>query len=225
MKARLQAHLHASPEQAARLKRLQTLFAQACNAIAPQAQQTRCWNRVALHHMVYRTMREQFPELGSQMVCNAIYAVSRTCRIVYQHPASPFHVDRSAATPLPVIQFSPEAPVYFDRHTLSIKDGRASLYTLDGRMHFEIKLPPEDLARLAAERVREIVLTGRGAQYTLSFVLDAADAEDDPPPTEPRNRPAAAEIGRTSETPWPGYVQIVAPRLATREPASTQELR
>ncbi len=42
--------------------------------------QTKVWNRVALHHLMYRNLRDQFPEMGSQMVCNAIYSVSRTCR-------------------------------------------------------------------------------------------------------------------------------------------------
>ena len=59
------------------------------SAIAPLVQQTKVWNRVALHHLAYRQLREQFPEMGSQMVCNAIYSVSRTGRLVFQHPPKP----------------------------------------------------------------------------------------------------------------------------------------
>lgn len=218
MNVRLQAHLQANAQQAERLRKLQEEFAQVCNAIAPRAQSTHCWNRVALHHMVYREMRERFPSLGSQMVCNAIYAVSRTCRIVYQGPGSPFHIGRVGADGLPLIQFMPDAPVYFDRHTLSIKDGQASLYTLDGRIRFHIHLPATDVQRLVTERLREVVLTGKGTQYTLTFVLDPRDAAAEPQqPTLCREAPP--------DPPWPGYVQIVPPTQAPLEPLSPQETR
>jgi hypothetical protein len=86
-------------------------------------------------------LREKFPALGSQMVCNAIYAVSRTSRMVFQTPASPFNLTKLVGKPLPLLQFSESCPVYFDRHTLSIKGSKLSLFTLDGRMHFELTLP------------------------------------------------------------------------------------
>ena len=81
--------LNTTPEQQARLEALQAAFAEVCNALAPMVQQTRIWNRVALHHMAYKGLRERFPALGSQMVCNAIYSVSRACRLVFQNPESP----------------------------------------------------------------------------------------------------------------------------------------
>ena len=90
MKFTVRIPLQTTPEQFQRLLALQRAFAGVCNAIVPTVARTRVWNRVALHHMTYRQLREQFPALGSQMVCNAIYAVSRMSRTVYQHPASPF---------------------------------------------------------------------------------------------------------------------------------------
>src|SRR5205085_1408721 len=113
-----------SPEQAERLRQLQAAFAEVCNALAPTVRERRLWNRVTLHHLMYRPLRERFPAMGSQMVCNAIYAVCRAARIVYQHPASPFHVNRfPAAKLLPLLHFQAASPVFFDRHTLSLKDG------------------------------------------------------------------------------------------------------
>ena len=43
--------LNGSPEQLASLRALQQAFAQVCNALAPLVQQSRCWNRVTLHHL------------------------------------------------------------------------------------------------------------------------------------------------------------------------------
>lgn len=171
--------LDASPEQSARLLALQVAFSRVCNALSPVVQQTRCWNRVALHHMTYKSLREQFPDMGSQMVCNAIYSVSRTSRLVYQHPQSPFNVSRLGEKALPLLTFSSSSPVYFDRHTLSIKPGQLSLYTLDGRMRFELPVSPEVESGFRQKKLREIVLSRRAdGAFELSFSFAEEQADD-----------------------------------------------
>ncbi len=175
----LRIPLNCSLEQSARLRELQVAFAGVCNAIAPVVQQTRCWNRVALHHMLYRGLRDRFPAMGSQMVCNAIYSVSRSARAVLQHPASPWNVQRHPEQPLPLIRFADSAPVYFDRHTLSIRDGQLSMFTLDGRMRFELHLGPAGEARFHDEKLLEVVLAGDGHQgYALTFRFGGAPGGD-----------------------------------------------
>ena len=170
----LRIPLNANTEQVARLRALQAGFARVCNALAPMVKETRVWNRVALHHLAYRQMREQFPEMGSQMVCNAIYSVSRACRIVFQHPQSPFHLSQLEGKSLPLLRFADSCPVYFDRHTLSIKDGMLSMFTLDGRMRFQLSLQPEAEQAFHGCKLREIVLGQRAdGPYELSFLLDA----------------------------------------------------
>ena len=172
--------LTTSPEQLARLVALQQAFAQVCNALAPVVQKTRCWNRVALHHMTYKSLREQFPAMGSQMVCNAIYSVSRTGRLVFQHPASPFNLNRLGDKPLPQLRFSDSCPVYFDRHTLSVKGGQLSMYTLEGRIRFHLALRPEDEVNFHERKLREIVLSRTTAGgYELSFLFAAPNEGDD----------------------------------------------
>ncbi len=166
-----------TPEQFERLCVLQAEFARVCNALAPMVRDTRCWNWVALHHMAYKGLREQFPAMGSQMVCNAIYSVSRSSRLVYQHPTSPFNLARWGDKPLPLLRFLEVSPVYFDRHTLSVKDGRLSMYTLDGRMRFHLALGAEDEAAFHGSKLREIVLTREGGNtFVLSFWLGDAEA-------------------------------------------------
>jgi hypothetical protein len=175
MKSELRIPLKASPLHKQRLAALQEVFAKACNALAPVVQKTRCWNRVALHHMVYKQLRAQFPELGSQMACNAIYSVSRASRHVYQHPESPFNVARLNGKPLPMLRFLPQSPVYFDRHTLSIKDGKISIYTLDGRVHFELAVESEHERRFREGKLREIVLKQSDGEFALTFVFAESD--------------------------------------------------
>ena len=191
MNSLLQIPLNVSPDQAQRLVELQQAFAHVCNALAPVVRDARCWNRVALHHMTYKSLREQFPEMGSQMVCNAIYSVCRTSRLVYQHPGSPFNLSRLGDRSLPLIRFLPTSPVYFDRHTLSIKDGRLSMYTLDGRMRGDVALKPSDEAGFHSLKLREVVLTRTAEMsFELKFWLARADS------------PSADEVaGGSSEIP------------------------
>jgi len=176
---RLSVPLSGSSEQFERLRALQVAFAEVCNAIAPIVQTTRCWNRVALHHLVYRTMRERFPALGSQMVCNAVYSVSRISRLVLQHPNSPWNVQKRFDAPLPLLRFADSAPVYFDRHTLSVKGATLSMFTLDGRVRFDLRLAPVEMARFHQEKLVEVVLlrASGGFELHFQFARPGADGE------------------------------------------------
>ena len=177
MKNSLHVALNGTPEQFQRLRELQVAFAAVCNAIAPVVQSTRCWNRVALHHLVYRNMRERFPDLGSQMICNAVYSVSRTARLVLQHPKSPWNVNKQSGAPLPLLRFAPSAPVYFDRHTLSIKGNVLSMFTLDGRMRFALRLAAADEARFHQEKLVEVILVATAGGFELVFQFADANTE------------------------------------------------
>lgn len=173
MKNQVLLRLRTTPEQIACLERLQLAFAEACNELGPLVKETRCWNRVALHHLAYHRLRERFPALGSQMVCNAIYSVSRSARALYQSPASPWNIEKRQGQELPVMRFAPSAPVFFDRHTLSVKKGRLSLYTLDGRMRFDMEISEENERRFAEEKLKEIQLRRDQHGFCLSFSFGA----------------------------------------------------
>lgn len=177
--------LNTTEEQTARLEALQKVFSEVCTTLALVVQESRCWNRVALHHMTYHSLREHFPQVGSQMICNAIYSVSRCCRVLFQNPASPFNIDRFPDRGLPRLHFTHYAPVYFDRHTLSFKNGQLSMYTLDGRMRFQLDIKPEDELRFNQEKLKEIVLSKTGRGYQLSFLFSTEDHYNDKNPEFP----------------------------------------
>jgi hypothetical protein len=181
MKTTLRVPLNMSPDEAAKLRQLQAVFAKACNALAPVVQKTKVWNRVALHHMAYKPLRAQFPQMGSQMVCNAIYSVSRHSRQMFQAPGSPFNLSKLGDRPLPLLKFTDRAPVFFDRHTLSIKDGQLSMYTLDGRLRFKVGLKAEDEQKFHQMKLREVVLSRAGAErdrFELAFLFSDKDGDD-----------------------------------------------
>ncbi|MDR0775401.1 MAG: hypothetical protein LBE81_02020 [Azonexus sp.] len=154
--------LQARQKEHAQLLALQQAFAELCNALVPVVRQNRCWSRVGLHHLAYHALRARFPRMGSQMVCNAIYSVSRAYRMVYKR-------HKQAELPLPRLQFLPGAPVFFDRHTVSIQEGQLSMYTLDGRVRFGFHCPPEILDVFAHGKLREIALHRNGEAFSMSF--------------------------------------------------------
>jgi hypothetical protein len=203
--------LNTPPALAAQLQQLQQAFAEVCNAISPVVSETRCWNRVALHHLVYRSLRERFPQLGSQLICNAIYSVSRTCRLIFQAPGSPFNLTILGNRPLPQMRFAPEAPVYFDRHTLSIRGGVVSMLTLGGRIRFRLSISEADEQRFRQERLREILLLHRGEQYQLHFIfagsVDDDDAADAVPASAPKS--AAKKVAPAATNELPEYVVVL----------------
>lgn len=213
--------LTATPEQQGRLMALQVAFAQVCNAMSPVVQQTRCWNRVALHHMVYKSLRAQFPSMGSQMVCNAIYSVSRTARLVYQHPESPFNIAKLGSKGLPLMRFDSNCPVYFDRHTLSVKAGQLSMYTLDGRMRFKLALTPAYEAMFHELKLHEILLARTVADafhLTFSFEDGLATTQSDSEAegsvstvirgAEPESDPSLPVVGTGAALQLPAYVLV-----------------
>jgi hypothetical protein len=206
MNFQIRVPLNTSPEQYARLCALRVVFAQVCNQLAPSVQQSRVWNRVALHHLHYRALRAQFPALGSQMVCNAIYAVSKMARLIYQHPQSPFNPALKPGAALPLLRFADSCPVYFDRHTLSIKPGQLSLFTMDGRMRFDLTLEPEKLAVFEQAKLREIVLNERlDKVFELSFHLDTTEVAEAAEPDAPAE---AVAQGAASAALIPEYVSV-----------------
>lgn len=203
---RVSIPLSTTPEQAQQLLALQQAFAQACNLLAPVVQAHRCWNRVALHHLAYRSLREAMPALGSQMACNAIYSVCRAARLVFQHPDSPFHVARWGDKPLPLLRFADSCPVYFDRHTLSVRNGRVSLFTLDGRLRFDVGLQPQDEAAFHSMRLREVVLARRAdGVFELTFWLLDAQASD-----AGRTDTGDAQFDGSARE-WPEYLMVEEP--------------
>jgi hypothetical protein len=205
MNSLVKIRLNTTPEQSARLMALQRQFAQVCNSLVPLVRETRVWNRVALHHMAYRGLRERFPAIGSQMVCNAIYSVSRSCRLVFQTLGSPFHISRLGDRPLPLMRFLDSSPVYFDRHTLSLKDGQVSMYTLDGRMRFELALQASDADAFHNHKLSEIILQLEADAYFLSFRFGEVPGAENILLDE---NPADKVLGEAMPGALPTYVQI-----------------
>lgn len=77
------------------------------------------------------------------------------------------------------MRFNANSPVYFDRHSISLKNNSLSIYTLEGRIRFQLALKEEDERRFFNNKLREIVMASAPHGYCLSFWFsDRANQED-----------------------------------------------
>lgn len=143
-----------TPQQTEAFSVLARLFSDACNEIVPFVQEHRCWNRVALHHLVYYKIREAFPSLGSQMVCQAIR------RVVDAYKALGANKGIPKDQPAPAITFRPRS-VNFDHRTYSIKEETFNLFTTSGRARVGFACGPFQKGLLAKGVPKEARLTKR----------------------------------------------------------------
>lgn len=100
-------------------------FSQACTYVSKIAYEQRCFNKVALHHLVYFPVREKF-KLPAQLAC--------TCR---DKVAEAYRASKTRK----LHQFSRYTSVRLDARTFAIlKDGKASISTVQGRVHVRMIL-------------------------------------------------------------------------------------
>src|SRR2546421_3419248 len=161
--------LNVTTEQAARLSALRTAYAEACNRLVPLVQAARCWNRVALHQLGYRPLRQE-TSLGAQMACNATFSVCKAYRS--QRALGRIPED----TPVPPLSFH-RTSVHFDRRTYTLKAEAVSLNTLQGRMRVPLILGDYQRQILASGLPKEAELAFRRGHWFFNLVVASADGE------------------------------------------------
>lgn len=162
--------LQTTPEQSATLGLLAEQFSQACNAIVPFVVEYRCWNQVKLHHLSYYTLREKMPELGSQMVCQAIQ------RVVDAYKALKANRGIASDKPVPVISFIPKS-VIFDKKTYTLlKEDRLSLFTQTGRTRIPFVCGKHQCRLLALGTPKEATLILKKGVWYFQLALDLPNA-------------------------------------------------
>src|SRR6266513_6122932 len=161
--------LKVTTEQAARLSALQTAYADACNRLVPVVQAARCWNRVALHQLGYRALRQQ-TSLGAQMACNALFSVCKA----YRSQGALGRIPQD--TPVPPLSFH-RTSVHFDHRTYTLKGEALSLNTLQGRMRVPMILGDHQRKILASGLPKEAELVFRRGQWFFNLAVESADGE------------------------------------------------
>ena len=154
--------LKVSTEDSLKLHETQNLFGKACNVLVSILRKgdrnERLWQRFNLHRAGYASVRLAVPEIGSQLVCNAVRAVSSAAKSwISNNPK--FVTDKTME--LPEFDFS-HPVVHLDKNTVSFSKDKtvASIYTLRGRIKAE--LCPGDFQK-------QILASGKWKESNLVF--------------------------------------------------------
>ena len=154
--------LRVSVEDAVKLHETRDAFGRACNALASilrkGGRDERLWQRLNLHHAGYAPVRRAIPEIGSQLVCNAVRAVSCAAKSwISNNPK--FTKDK--AMMLPEFDFS-HPVIHLDKNTVSFSKDKtiASIYTLRGRIKAEL---------CPGEFQKQILASGKWRESNLVF--------------------------------------------------------
>jgi len=182
MKRTINIRLDTILDEDEKLLELQDAYFAACNQIAPDAQENRCWNRFALHKLVYSKIRKTSP-LGSQMVCNAIFSVCKA----YQAKAILPKED------VPLIQFRKGRSVHFDKRTYKIKGETISLYTLGKRIQVKMRFGPFQKEYFSQGVPKEGELIYKKGKWYFNLVLDLPD-----PPLQKNEKLLGVDLGENN---------------------------
>jgi IS605 OrfB family transposase len=163
--------LNVTPNQCERLSELRAAYVEACNRLVPLVQKERCWNRVALHHLGYRRVRQE-TALGAQMACNAIFSVCKA----YRSQCALGRIGAEGA--VPALCFK-RASVHFDHRTYTLKGESVSLNTLQGRIVAPMILGDHQrlILQSGRPRPREAELVFRRGCWFFNLVVESDDAE------------------------------------------------
>lgn len=167
MKKAIVLKLTLTQEQSDALLETQEFFADACNQIVSFAIKSRCWNRVALHHLCYYNVRENVSSLGSQMICNAIKNVCSSYKVL--------KIKKSQD--VPAISFQKTGSVHYDKRTYSIKGKTLSLYTTKGRITCEFTTGDFQRGCLEIGAVKEAELIRKGKRWFFNLAFDLPNIE------------------------------------------------
>ena len=139
---------------------LQELFVTACNQVASVAFLHKERNRVRLHHLSYRSLRQSLPDLGAQMCCNAIAKVSGALK--------------ARKDPKELV-FKKNGSIHFDKRTYSMKKGSLSLFTPKGRLQLPLEISAFHQSFIDCGLPKEAELIRKGKQWFFHLVLDLPD--------------------------------------------------
>lgn len=160
MKRTIAIKLSISDLQREALHELQELFEAACNQVSSVAFVEKERNRVRLHHMCYRSLRQSLPKLGSQMCCNAVAKTAAALQ-AQKHPKQ--------------LLFKKGCSVHFDKRTYSLKKQTLSLFTPRGRIRVPLEISEFHKPFLDFGTPKEAELFCKGNRWFFHLVLDLPD--------------------------------------------------
>ena len=166
MKRTIPLNLTISQHNAESFLQTQIAFAQGCNAVAHHAQENRCWNHVALHNICYSSVRKELPQLGSQMVCNALRKVCASYKVLKIRKGQE----------VPKITFKESSSIHYCARTFTLKGDLLSFYTVNKRIKCSFRIGAHQKKYFEQGKIKEGELIRRGKRWFFNLVIDLPNA-------------------------------------------------
>lgn len=160
MKTILKVKLITNEFQHRALLRTMNTFNQICNQISERAFQEQEFQKIQLHHIVYKRQREALPEFSSQLTIRAIDVVS--CSYKTKRGKRPNGFKRTSAV------------VYDDRCITFRGTESVNIWTSEGRMNIPMKIWDKELFKFKKGQVDLII---QNNQFFLLVTLDISTPE------------------------------------------------
>jgi len=159
MKLTIKAKLLTIPKQHQSLKKTMEAFNDACGYISQKAFQSKTFNQVKLHHLIYYEARKQFPSLSSQFIVRGIAKVSDSYIAEKKH----------------LHKFKKYSAVVYDERLLSFKRlSIASINSVNGRL--KIPFVIGQYKSLEGKSIRgQADLTFENNKFFLNIVIEFPD--------------------------------------------------
>jgi len=162
MKRTISLKLILSEKNAEALSQTQRHFAQGCNRIASYVQENHCWNHVALHNLCYSKVRGEIPQLGSQMVCNALRKVCSSYKVL--------KIRKNQE--VPKITFKETSSIHYCARTFTLRGETLSLFSVNKRVKCSFQIGKHQEKYLGQGKIREGELVRKGKRWFFNLVLD-----------------------------------------------------
>lgn len=159
MKLTVKTKLLTNKEQHQSLKKTMEIFNEVCDYISQKVFETKTFNQVKLHHLVYREARDKYPSLSSQFIVRAIAKVSDSYVTEKKTPH----------------KFKKYSAVVYDQRLLSFKRlSIASINSINGRLKIPIIIGK--YASLKSKSIKgQADLTLEGGKFFLNIVIEMPD--------------------------------------------------
>jgi IS605 OrfB family transposase len=155
-------------EQAQALKAIMQAYNSACNFVSAVAWEQRVFNQLALHHLTYRDLREQF-HLPAQLAIRVIAKV-----------ADAYKISQAAKA-----EFRPLGAITYDRRVLRLLGlSTVSCATLAGRLTVKLNISGYQRDRLTGAALGETQLTYTPEKDRFCFIFTVKT--DTPPVSAPK---------------------------------------
>jgi putative transposase len=154
--------LQCTAEQKAALADVRSEFARVCNLAGLIAQESGCYNRVALHHAAYYRLKAQ-SKLGAQLTCQAIARVCDAYRVL-------------KAKRVKMARFN-SGSVPYDARTYRLVGETLSLYTMRGRIKLPLSIGEHQRRYADLGKPREGKLVLRSGAWFFNLAVEVPDVQ------------------------------------------------